>query len=54
MILYYGIVEDRHDPLKVGRVRVRVHGIHTHDKQLLASADLPWSCLLYTSDAADE
>jgi hypothetical protein len=42
MEIYYGIVEDRHDPLKVGRVRVRVHGVHTHDKQNIASADLPW------------
>lgn len=52
MILYYGIVEDRHDPLKVGRVRVRVHGIHTHDKQLLASADLPWSQVLMPTTEA--
>ena len=28
MEFYYGMVEDRNDPLKVGRVRVRVHGVH--------------------------
>ena len=32
MKYYYGIVEDRQDPLKIGRVRVRVHGIHTEKK----------------------
>ena len=25
MIMFYGIVEDRHDPMEIGRVRVRVH-----------------------------
>ena len=38
MDYFYGIVEDRQDPLKVGRVRVRIHGIHTDDKLLIASA----------------
>ena len=40
---YYGIVEDRNDPLKIGRVRVRVHGCHTDDKNKISSPDLPWS-----------
>ncbi len=40
---HYGIVEDRNDPLKIGRVRVRIHALHTDDKQLISSADLPWS-----------
>ena len=34
MEYFYGIVEDRQDPLKVGRVRDRIHGIHTDDKLL--------------------
>ena len=38
----FGIVEDRNDPLKIGRVRVRVHGYHTDNKGLISSADL-WS-----------
>ena len=41
-----GIVEDRNDPLFLNRVRVRIYGVHTHDKQLIASADLPWSEVL--------
>ena len=32
-MFFYGIVEDRNDPLKIGRVRVRIHGFHTDDKQ---------------------
>lgn len=39
---FYGIVEDRHDPLMIGRVRVRVHGVHTDDKLAIATPDLPW------------
>jgi hypothetical protein len=42
---YYavGVVEDRHDPEKLGRVRVRWLGIHTEDKQKILTKDLPWS-----------
>ena len=39
----YGVVEDRADPLKIGRVRVRVRGYHTEDKTRIATPDLPWS-----------
>ena len=31
-MFYYGVVEDRMDPLKIGRVRVRVFDVHTHQK----------------------
>lgn len=43
MNLYYGIVENRQDPLSLGRCQVRVVGLHTHDKSLLPTADLPWA-----------
>ena len=43
MKMFHGVVEDRNDPLKIGRVRVRVFGVHTHNKHRIASADLPWS-----------
>ena len=39
---YLGVVEDRDDPLMLGRVRVRILGLHTHDKAVLPTADLPW------------
>ena len=40
---FVGVVEDRQDPQKLGRVRVRVIGLHTHNKEDLPTADLPWS-----------
>jgi len=50
---YYGIVEDRNDPLMIGRVRVRVHGVHTDNRTLIATPDLAWSqVLLPTTTAA--
>ena len=30
---YVGVVEDRNDPLKRGRVRVRVLGVHSPDRK---------------------
>jgi len=52
MKTFYGIVEDRQDPLKVGRVRVRVHGIHSDDKQLIATPDLPWAQVILPTTSA--
>jgi len=49
---FFGIVEDRNDPLKIGRVRVRCHGIHTDDKQLIATPDLPWAQVLLPTTSA--
>ena len=43
MNFYYGVVENRADPLQLGRCQVRVVGLHTHDKSLLPTADLPWA-----------
>jgi len=40
---FIGVVEDRHDPLKLGRCRVRVMGLHTHDTVVLPTSDLPWA-----------
>lgn len=43
MNLYQGVVENRKDPLKLGRCQVRVVGLHTHDKTVLKTEDLPWA-----------
>ena len=44
---FFGVVEDRNDPLKTGRLRVRIVGTHTQDKLALPTADLPWAlCVL--------
>ena len=40
---FTGTVEDRSDPLQMGRVRVRIHGYHTADKSLIPTEHLPWS-----------
>lgn len=45
MEFWTGVVEDLHDPLQIGRVRVRIHGIHTRDKQLIPIKDLPWAAV---------
>lgn len=43
---YIGVVEDRADPLMLGRTKVRVAGLHTHDRSVLPIADLPWAMLM--------
>jgi hypothetical protein len=52
MKIFYGIIEDRQDPLKIGRVRVRCHGIHTDRKDLIATPDLPWAQVLLPTTSA--
>ena len=42
-VWFVGVVEDREDPKKVGRVRVRCLGYHTKDKVKLPTDDLPWA-----------
>lgn len=43
MIFYSGVVEDRLDPLMLGRCKVRVVGLHTEDKKILPTEALPWA-----------
>ena len=40
---WQGVVEDRQDPLKLGRCRVRVLGWHPVSKSLVKTEDLPWA-----------
>ena len=45
-VWWYGVVEDRHDPLYLGRVKVRCIGWHTDDKTPgsgIPTEDLPWA-----------
>ena len=42
-VWWMGVVENRLDPLKLGRCQVRIFGWHTDNKQLIPSADLPWA-----------
>jgi hypothetical protein len=52
MNLFFGIVEDIKDPRELGRVRVRVHGIHTHDKVLIPVEGLPWATVMQPTTSA--
>jgi len=45
-VWFVGIVEDRNDPLKIGRVRVRCFGWHTRDTSILPTESLPWAQVL--------
>lgn len=40
---WIGVVEDRMDPEKMGRCKVRIFGYHTDSKQILPTKDLPWA-----------
>ena len=40
---FVGVVEDRQDPQKLGRLRVRCLGYHTEDLTKLPTSDLPWA-----------
>ena len=42
-VWFTGVVEDRNDPFKIGRVRVRCLGYHTPDKEKIPTEDLPWA-----------
>jgi len=40
---WVGVVEDRNDPEELGRCKVRIFGLHTEDKNILPTKDLPWA-----------
>ena len=50
--VFFGVVENRSDPLELGRCQVRVVGLHTHDKNLLPTSDLPWCATMQPSISA--
>jgi hypothetical protein len=45
-LLFEGVVEDRNDPLKLGRVRVRVFGKHTESLAEIPTDHLFWASVL--------
>ena len=48
---FIGVVEDRHDPEKASRVRVRCFGLHNDDlNKKIPTEDLPWAQVLAPTD----
>ena len=46
-IWWVGIVENRIDPLGLGRCQVRILGLHNDNKMLLPTESLPWALPMY-------
>ena len=49
---FVGVVEDRNDPLELGRIRVRCYGIHTEDKNAIPTDSLPWAQVMMPNTSA--
>jgi hypothetical protein len=46
-VWFTGVVEDRNDPAKLGRVKVRALGFHTENLNDIPTADLPWAHVMH-------
>ena len=42
-VWWQGVIENRSDPDKLGRYKVRIFGYHARDKAVLPTGDLPWA-----------
>ena len=51
-VWWQGVVEDRKDPERLGRCRVRVFGFHDKDKSLIPTEELPWASPVAPIDSA--
>lgn len=49
---WQGVVEDRNDPAELGRVRVRILGYHTENREDLPTSDLPLAVLMQPVNSA--
>ena len=49
---WVGVIEDRKDPEKMGRCKVRIYGYHPPDKKELSTDDLPWAMLMTPATSA--
>jgi hypothetical protein len=50
--LKFGVIESTDDPLRIGRCRVRIVGIHNADRVILPTNDLPWATPLQPINSA--
>lgn len=46
-VWWIGVVEDRVDPLNLGRCRVRIFGSHTDNLQEIPTSQLPWATPIF-------
>lgn len=51
-MMYIGVVEDRWDPEQMGRVRVRVAGVHTGNIGEIPTETLPWATVMTPTTSA--
>jgi hypothetical protein len=49
---FVGVIEDRNDPVKLGRLRVRCFGWHTEDKGQIPTDKLPWALPMNSINSA--
>lgn len=52
-VWFMGVVENRNDPLKLGRVQARIFGWHTDNKVEIPTNDLPWAHPLFPTNASN-
>ncbi len=45
-VWFTGVIEGRNDPAKLGRLRVRIIGLHTDDTNIVPTEELPWAQIL--------
>ena len=53
-VWWNGVVENRKDPLFLGRCKVRILGWHTENKSMLPTKDLPWAQVLMPITSASQ
>ena len=51
-VIWMGVVENTNDPLKLGRVQVRIFGVHTDNLALIPTSDLPWALSSYSTNTS--
>lgn len=43
---FIGVIEDREDPLKLGRVKVRIYNVHSMKQSRVSTDGLPWATVM--------
>lgn len=46
-VWWVGVVEDRMDPLHLGRARVRIYAWHSENKNMIPTENLPWAHVMH-------